>query len=47
MIEGQVIRSNFYSELTSERRAELAKNLKSLAEEAKISLRNIRARCDE
>ena len=41
MIEGQVIRINL-PELTSERRAELAKNIKSLAEEAKISLRNIR-----
>ena len=29
-------------ELTSERRVELAKNIKSLAEEAKISLRNVR-----
>ncbi len=41
MIEGQVIRINL-PELTSERRAELAKNIKSLAEEAKISLRNVR-----
>ena len=41
MIEGQVIRINL-PELTSERRSELAKNIKSLAEEAKISLRNIR-----
>ena len=41
MIEGQVIRINL-PELTSERRLELAKNIKSLAEEAKISLRNIR-----
>ena len=41
MIEGQVIRINL-PELTSERRAELAKNIKLLAEEAKISLRNIR-----
>ena len=41
MVEGQVIRINL-PELTSERRSELAKNIKSLAEEAKISLRNIR-----
>ncbi len=41
MIEGQVIRINL-PELTSDRRTELAKNIKSLAEEAKISLRNIR-----
>ena len=41
MIEGQVIRINL-PELTSERRAELAKSIKSLAEESKISLRNIR-----
>ena len=41
MIEGQVIRINL-PELTSERRAELAKSVKSLAEESKISLRNIR-----
>tara|TARA_E500000178_G_C16943753_1_gene717771 strand:- start:645 stop:1202 length:558 start_codon:yes stop_codon:yes gene_type:complete len=41
MIEGQVIRINL-PELTSERRSELAKAIKSLAEEAKISLRNIR-----
>ena len=41
MTEGQVIRINL-PELTSERRTELAKNIRSLAEEAKISLRNIR-----
>ena len=41
MIEGQVIRINL-PELTSDRRVELAKNIKSLAEEAKISLRNVR-----
>ena len=41
MVEGQVIRINL-PELTSERRAELAKSVKSLAEESKISLRNIR-----
>ena len=39
--EGQIIRINL-PELTSERRAELAKNVRSIAEEAKISLRNIR-----
>ena len=41
MIEGQVIRINL-PELTTERRTELAKNVRSLAEDAKISLRNIR-----
>ena len=41
LTEGQVIRINL-PELTAERRAELAKNVRSLAEEAKISLRNIR-----
>ena len=41
MIEGQVIRINL-PELTSERRAELAKSIRSLAEESKISLRNIK-----
>ena len=41
MTEGQVIRINL-PELTSERRTELAKNIRSLAEEAKISLRNVR-----
>jgi ribosome recycling factor len=39
--EGQVIRINL-PELTAERRNELAKNVRSLAEEAKISIRNIR-----
>ena len=39
--EGQVIRINL-PELTAERRNELAKNVMSLAEEAKISIRNIR-----
>ena len=41
MTEGQVIRINL-PELTAERRAELAKNIRSLAEEAKVSIRNIR-----
>ncbi len=41
MTEGQVIRINL-PELTSERRVELAKNVRSLAEEAKIAIRNIR-----
>ena len=41
MVEGQILRINL-PELTSERRVELAKNIKTLAEEAKISLRNIR-----
>ena len=39
--EGQVIRINL-PELTAERRNELAKNVRSLAEEAKIAIRNIR-----
>ena len=41
MTEGQVIRINL-PELTAERRVELAKNVRSIAEDAKISLRNIR-----
>ena len=41
MTEGQIIRINL-PELTSERRVELAKTIKTLAEEAKISLRNVR-----
>ena len=41
MTEGQVLRINL-PELTSERRTELAKNVKSLSEEAKISIRNVR-----
>ena len=41
MTEGQVIRINL-PELTTERRSELAQNIKRLAEEAKISLRNVR-----
>ena len=41
MTEGQVIRINL-PELTSERRTELAKNVKRLSEEAKVSVRNIR-----
>ena len=41
LTEGQVIRINL-PELTTERRGELAKNIRSLAEEAKISLRNVR-----
>ena len=39
--EGQVIRINL-PDLTAERRSELAKNVRSLAEESKISIRNIR-----
>ena len=39
--EGQVIRINL-PELTAERRIELAKNVKRLSEEAKVSIRNIR-----
>ena len=41
MTEGQVIRINL-PELTAERRIELAKNVKRLSEEAKVSIRNIR-----
>tara|TARA_E500000178_G_scaffold332755_1_gene366953 strand:- start:402 stop:956 length:555 start_codon:yes stop_codon:yes gene_type:complete len=41
MTEGQVIRINL-PDLTAERRAELAKNVRRLSEEAKISIRNIR-----
>ena len=41
MTEGQIIRINL-PELTSERRVELAKNIRSIAEESKISIRNIR-----
>ena len=41
MTEGQIIRLNL-PDLTAERRAELAKNVKRLSEEAKISIRNIR-----
>ena len=41
MTEGQIIRINL-PELTAERRTELAKNVKRLSEEAKISVRNIR-----
>ncbi len=41
MTEGQIIRLNL-PELTAERRAELAKNVKRLSEEAKVSIRNIR-----
>ena len=41
MTEGQVIRINL-PELTAERRVELAKNVKRLAEESKVSIRNIR-----
>ena len=41
MTEGQVIRLNL-PDLTAERRAELAKNVKRLSEEAKVSIRNIR-----
>ena len=41
MTEGQIIRINL-PDLTAERRTELAKNVKRLSEEAKISIRNIR-----
>ena len=41
MTEGQTIRINL-PDLTAERRAELAKNVKRLSEEAKVSIRNIR-----
>jgi len=41
LTEGQIIRINL-PELTAERRQELAKNVKRLAEESKISIRNIR-----
>ena len=39
--EGQVIRINL-PELTAERRSDLAKTVRSLAEESKIAIRNIR-----
>ena len=41
MTEGQIIRINL-PDLTAERRAELAKNVKRLSEEAKVAVRNIR-----
>ena len=41
MTEGQIIRINL-PDLTAERRAELAKNVRRLSEEAKVSIRNIR-----
>ena len=41
MTEGQIIRINL-PDLTAERRVELAKNVKRIAEEAKVSIRNIR-----
>ena len=41
MTEGQIIRINL-PDLTAERRIELAKNVKRLSEEAKVSIRNIR-----
>ena len=41
MTEGQIIRINL-PDLTAERRVELAKNVKRLSEEAKVSIRNIR-----
>ena len=41
MTEGQVIRINL-PDLTAERRLELAKNVKRISEEAKVSIRNIR-----
>ena len=41
MTEGQVIRINL-PELTAERRTELAKSVKRISEDAKVSIRNIR-----
>ena len=41
MTEGQIIRINL-PDLTAERRVELAKNVKRISEEAKVSIRNIR-----
>ena len=41
MTEGQIIRINL-PDLTAERRVELAKNVKRLSEEARVSIRNIR-----
>ncbi len=41
MTEGQIIRINL-PDLTAERRVELAKNVKRLSEEAKVSIRNVR-----
>ena len=41
MAEGQIIRINI-PELTAERRAELAKNVRAMSEDAKIAIRNIR-----
>ena len=41
MTEGQIIRINL-PDLTAERRVELAKNVKRLSEESKVSIRNIR-----
>jgi ribosome recycling factor len=41
MAEGQVIRINI-PDLTAERRAELAKNIRAMSEDAKIAIRNIR-----
>ena len=41
MTEGQIIRINL-PDLSAERRVELAKNVKRLSEEAKVSIRNIR-----
>ena len=41
MTEGQIIRINL-PDLTAERRTELAKNVRRLSEEAKVSIRNIR-----
>ena len=41
LTEGQIIRINL-PELTAERRAEYAKNIRTMAEEAKIAIRNIR-----
>ena len=41
MTEGQIIRINL-PDLTAERRLELAKNVRRLSEEAKVSIRNIR-----
>ena len=46
MTEGQVIRINL-PELTAERRTELAKNVKRISEDAKVSIRNIRRDANE
>lgn len=41
MNDGQVIRLSF-PELTEERRKELAKDIRKMAEEAKVAIRNVR-----